>query len=294
MQAKHNYHVGSPYSVSIKQGLSQLWDGLIKNKKPKALPDVFTDTPADVYKKRQFVDPVSQALKHEPLNLNAGHVMQNVDPQLVKWGHMLRSLKTGESDQFIWNKGFLRRVGEFFLPNSEANDWVKKTGTIAANSLEDNAKLLALEKRGFQFAQKFIPTVVWSIPGILLAGVWLERTTLYKGPAVQKWTVSAMEAVGLIDASQDEKQAMVESKQLANVLQANGHTHALPAPPYYYADGVGANFLHSQPQPSYNHLAGGGVVPVVRSQQQPASSSYQPKTGMSYYQQTINRSGFAL
>ena len=248
MQKKYNYHNASAYSISVKQGLGQFWDALAKDKEVKALPSVFTDTPVDVYKKHHYVERTTQELKYKALDFTQeGHAMQKVDPQLVKWGHMLRPLKSGEKDKFLWDNGFLRRVREFFVPDKEAKDLAKLATTAIDHGLETNIKLLELETRGFLFAQKFIPTVVWSIPGILFAGVWLERTTLYKGPSVQKWTVSALETLGIIDSPEDEDPvALPEAGKLATTVKTDVMAKPLPSFPYYYADAVGASLMYHQ------------------------------------------------
>ena len=246
MQKQHNYHNASAYTVSVKQGLGQFWDALAKDKEVKALPSVFTDTPADVYKKHHYVEKTTQEIKHEALDLTQEHAMQKVDPQLVKWGHMLRPLKSGEKDKFLWDNGFLRRVGEFFVPHKAAKDLAKLATTAIDHGEKKNIELLALEKKGFLFAQKFIPTVVWSIPGILFAGFWLERTTLYKGPSVKKGTVSALKTLGIIDDSEDDDQALAEASKLATTIKTETLAKPLPSFPYYYADAVGTSLMYPQ------------------------------------------------
>jgi hypothetical protein len=253
MQQKHNYHNGSDYSISVKKGLGQFWNALAKDEPVEALPSVFTDTPVEIYKKHNYIDPVTQVLKYDPLDLTQGHKMQKVDAQLVKWGHMLRAFTPKEQAEgmkanFIWDNGFRRRVGEFFFPHEDTKSLVKMAKTAIDNGFENNKALLKLEEKGFKFAQKFIPTVVWSIPGILFAGVWLERTTLYKGPSVQKWTVSALETLGIIDSSEDDEQALADASKLATFANTKADVVAKPLPsfPYYYADAVGASLMYHQ------------------------------------------------
>ena len=249
MQKQHNYHNGSDYSVPVNKGLGQFWDALTKGTPIEPLPNVFTDMPTQIYKKYNSIDPTSQALKFERLDLsNPDHKMQKVDAQLVKWGHMLRPLESGEKDKYLWDKGFLRRVVEFFVPHADAQKFAKMANEKINHGLEDNNKaLLALEERGFKFAQKFIPTVLWSIPGILFAGIWLERTTLYKGPSVQKWTVSALETLGIIDSSEDDTEALVDASKVAALVKLEPEKQKpLPPFPYYYADAVGASLRYHQ------------------------------------------------
>ena len=88
--------------------------------------------------------------------------------------------------------------------------------------------------------------MVWSIPGILFAGFWLERTTLYKGPSVKKGTVSALKTLGIIDDSEDDDQALAEASKLATTIKTETLAKPLPSFPYYYADAVGTSLMYHQ------------------------------------------------
>jgi hypothetical protein len=328
MLQKYNYHNASAYSISIKKGLGQFKDALFQGKEVEALPTVFTDAPASVFKKYQYVEQPSQELKYEKLDFDKGHMMQKVDPQLVKWGHMLRSLEANEKADYLWNNGFLRRVGEFFVPHKEAKDLAKLATTAIDHGLQKNQELLILEKRGFLFAQKYIPTVVWSIPGILFAGFWLERTTLYKGPFVKKWTVSALETLGIIDYSEDEALALAEASKLATTIKTDTLAKPLPPFPYYYSDAVQASLMYHQQlygepkpvktprsfsttMPNKNTNVKESVIPSTAWSDSPLQSTTtmnpepekptatttfpEPKQPITtYYNNSINRSRFAI
>jgi hypothetical protein len=272
----HNYEVSNGSTVSIGKGFGQALDALFKGTEVTALPDVFADVPDTVFKKYNTIDPKTQQLKPIALDPHQ-HGLEgfSFDAGLVKWGHMMRPFKEDEnlSAKFVWNKGFLRRVGEFFNPTKEAKELATladvtvkafKTGdSTLLNQISQTQKeqLIALEKEGFKFAQKFVPTIAWSIPGIVFAGVWLERTTLYQGPAVQKRTLGvidfvqgvwhgALEKVGLAKplptpATDDDDDPIVLEKQIAAKKPWVAQKET-PTFPYYYADAVGASLIYHQ------------------------------------------------
>jgi hypothetical protein len=303
----HNYEVKNGSSVSVGKGLGQVFDALFKGTTVTPLPDVFADMPDTVFKKYNTIDPKTQQLK--PIAFNPEqHGLEGLsfDAGLVKWGHMMRPFKEDEnlSAKFIWSNGFLRRVGEFFNPTQEAKELAKladvtvkavKTGDSALLNQTQAKQLVALEKEGFKFAQKFVPTIVWSIPGIMFAGVWLERTTLYQGPAVQKRTLGvidftkniwhgALEKVGLAqplptpDADIYDDPIALEKKIVAE-KPWNAPQKEVPNFPYYYADAVGASLIYHQHlygKPSLFPHVGvptTGTIPLPKQENTPVVST---------------------